>query len=104
MNDVAIEKVQEFQAVLQQQMDQIKELQLESSMWLPTETLQLSISDLLHEECSLNHTDGCGYYMSKNDSSYYKRAGQIIDWCKENNIKPEFMLHKHKNMLKQMFL
>ena len=103
MSGIAIEKLKEAQLELQQQMDLIRELQVESSQWVPKNNLQLKISDVLHEDCTLNHTDVCGYYYKKSDSSYYERAGQIIDWCKENNIKPDFMLQKHKSMLKQMF-
>ncbi len=103
MSAIAIEKVKEAQLELQQQMEIIKELQIESSKWIPKNDLQLQISDVLHEDCNSNHTDACGYYFQKRDTSYFKRAGKIIEWCKENNIKPDFMLQKHKSMLKEMF-
>lgn len=102
--DISLEKISSMQKYLSDKEQFLIRLKHESDNWeKPDDYYVLYLSDRLHEPCTFNHTDQCGYYYDKRSSSYYKRAEKMIKWCKDNEIDIEFMLCEYKSELIKMF-
>lgn len=101
--EIALDKIEQYSREVENQLRYIEKLRKESAEWNLTEhDIVVDVAHMLHEDCRLDHTEHCGFYYS-NQNSYFDRAEKIIKWCKDNEIKIDFMMRKHKPELKKMF-